>query len=178
MAEQITVARPYAEAAFALAREQNALPVWAEMLRVANNVANDERVRAALDNPRLSAAAKESLFLSLCGGDLNSDGKGFVRVLVEADRLGLLPQIRSLFDALKDQAEGIARAQITSAFPIDERALDGLKTALERRFGKKIEATVSVDPQLIGGARISVGDTVIDGSVQGELQALANHLRT
>ena len=178
MAEQITVARPYAEAVFALAREQNALPVWAEMLRVANNVANDERVRAALDNPRLSAAAKESLFLSLCGADLNSDGKSFVRVLIEADRLGLLPQIRNLFDALKDDAEGIARAQITSAFPIDERALDGLKTALERRFGKKIEATVSVDPQLIGGARIAVGDTVIDGSVQGELQALANHLRT
>ena len=119
MAEEITVARPYAEAAFALAREQNALPVWAEMLRVANNVANDERVRAALDNPRLSAPAKESLFLSLCGADLNADGKGFVRVLIEADRLGLLPQIRNLFDALKDEAEGIARAQITSAFPID-----------------------------------------------------------
>jgi F-type H+-transporting ATPase subunit delta len=178
MAEPITVARPYAEAAFALAREQNALPVWAEMLRVANNVANDERVRAALDNPRLSAPAKESLFLSLCGGDLNADGKSFVRVLIEADRLGLLPQIRNLFDALKDEAEGIARAQITSAFPIDDRALGGLTAALERRFGKKIEATVSVDPQLIGGARISVGDTVIDGSVQGELQALANHLRT
>ena len=178
MAEQITVARPYAEAAFALAREQNALPVWAEMLRVANNVANDERVRAALDNPRLSAAAKESLFLSLCGGDLNADGKSFVRVLIEADRLSLLPEIRQLFDALKDAADGVARAQITSAFPIDERALGGLKAALERRFGKKIEATVSVDSELIGGARISVGDTVIDGSVQGELQALANHLRT
>jgi F-type H+-transporting ATPase subunit delta len=178
MAEEITVARPYAEAAFALAREQNALPVWAEMLRIATNVANDERVRAALDNPRLSAPAKESLFLSLCGADLNADGKAFVRVLIEADRLGLLPQIRDLFDALKDEAEGIARAQITSAFPIDEHALGGLKAALERRFGKKIEATVSVDPQLIGGARISVGDTVIDGSVQGELQALANHLRT
>jgi F-type H+-transporting ATPase subunit delta len=178
MAEPITVARPYAEAAFALAREQNALPVWAEMLRVANNVANDERVRTALDNPRLSASAKESLFLSLCGGDLNADGKSFVRVLIEAERLDLLPQIRNLFDALKDEAEGIARAQITSAFPIDDRALGGLKAALERRFGKKIEATVSVDPQLIGGATISVGDTVIDGSVQGELQALANHLRT
>jgi F-type H+-transporting ATPase subunit delta len=72
----------------------------------------------------------------------------------------------------------VARAQITSAFPIDETQLTGLKSALERRFGKKIEATVNVDPELIGGARIAVGDTVIDASVQGELQAMANHLRT
>jgi len=178
MAEPITVARPYAEAAFALAREQNALPVWAEMLRVATNVANDEQVRTALDNPRLSAPAKESLFLSLCGADLNADGKNFVRVLIEADRLALLPQIRNLFDALRDEAEGIARAQITSAFPIDDTELAGLKNALERRFGKKIEPTVNIDPELIGGARIVVGDTVIDASVQGELQAMANHLRT
>jgi F-type H+-transporting ATPase subunit delta len=178
VAELITVARPYAEAAFALAREQNALPVWAEMLRVANNVANDERVRAALDNPRLSAQAKESLFLSLCGADLNAEGKSFVRVLIEADRLTLLPQIRNLFDALKDEADGVARAQIRSAFPIDDAELAGLKNALERRFGKKIEPTVSIDPELIGGARIVVGDTVIDASVQGELQAMANHLRT
>jgi F-type H+-transporting ATPase subunit delta len=178
VAELITVARPYAEAAFALAREQNALPVWAEMLRVANNVANDERVRTALDNPRLSAQAKESLFLSLCGADLNADGKSFVRVLIEADRLTLLPQIRNLFDALRDEAEGVARAQITSAFPIDDAELAGLKNALERRFGKKIETTVNIDPELIGGARIVVGDTVIDASVQGELRAMASHLRT
>jgi F-type H+-transporting ATPase subunit delta len=79
---------------------------------------------------------------------------------------------------LKDAADGLARAQIISAFPLDERELAGLKTALERRFGKKIEATVSVDSSLIGGAKIVVGDTVIDGSVQGELQAMASHLRT
>ena len=177
MAEQITVARPYAEAVFTLAREQNALPVWAEMLRVAAAVASDRKMRAALDNPKLSAGDKEALFLSICADRLNADGRNFVRVLIRADRIGLLSDIRNLFADLKDSAEGLARAQITSAFPIDDRALDGLKAALERRFGKKIETTVSVDPQLIGGARIAVGDTVIDGSVQGELHALANHLR-
>lgn len=178
MAEQITVARPYAEAVFALAREQNALPVWTEMLRIASNVANDERVRAALDNPRLPTAAKESLFLSVCGSDLNADGRSFVKVLLEADRLRLLPEIRQLFAALRDSVEGISRARITSAFPIAEAELAGLRTALERRFGTKVEATVDVDSQLIGGARIVVGDTVIDGSVLGELQSMANHLRT
>jgi F-type H+-transporting ATPase subunit delta len=178
MAEQLTVARPYAEAVFALAREQNALPVWSEMVRTASAVVDDEKVRAALDNPRLSASAKESLLLSIVGEKFNTDGRNFIRVLIEADRIGLLPEIRQLFEGLKDSAEGVARAQITSAFPIDERQLTGLKSALERRFGKKIEATVSVDPELIGGARIAVGDTVIDASVQGELQAMANHLRT
>jgi F-type H+-transporting ATPase subunit delta len=178
MAEQITVARPYAEAVFALAREQDALAAWAEMLRLAGNVANDARVRAALDNPRLSSSAKESLFLSICGTDLNADGRRFIRVLLDGDRLGLLPEIRDLFSALRDDAEGISRAQITSAFPIDDAELAGLKAALERRFGTKVEATVSVDPQLIGGARIVVGDKVIDGSVKSELQAMAAHLRT
>lgn len=178
MAEQITVARPYAEAVFALARDQNALPAWAEMLKLASDVANDARVRTALDNPRLSNAAKQSLFLSICGSDLNADGQRFIRVLLESDRLGLLPEIRNLFNALRDDAEGISRAQITSAFPIDEAELAGLKAALQRRFGTKVEATVSVDPNLIGGARIVVGDKVIDGSVQSELQAMAAHLRT
>jgi F-type H+-transporting ATPase subunit delta len=177
MAEQITVARPYAEAAFSLARQQDALPVWAEMLRMASSVAGDERVKAALDNPRLEVEAKESLFLGICGDKLNGDGRRFIRVLLEADRLGLLPEIRQLFDALKDEADGLARAQIISAFPIDDAELGALRTALERRFGKKIEATVTIDSELIGGAKVVVGDKVIDASVQGELRAMANHLR-
>jgi F-type H+-transporting ATPase subunit delta len=178
MAEQITVARPYAEAAFALAREQNALPVWYEMLKLAASIADDAQMRAALDNPKLSAADKEALFLSICGDKLNTEGSNFVRVLIGAERIELLPEIRDLFGLLRDADEGLARASITSAFPLAEEELAGLKAALERRFGKKIETTVSIDQSLIGGAKIVVGDTVIDASVKGELQAMANHLRT
>jgi F-type H+-transporting ATPase subunit delta len=177
MSEQITIARPYAEAAFSLAREQNALPRWAKMLGVLSDVASDPTVRAALDNPKLDNAAKESLLLSLCGDALSAEGKSFVRVLLESDRIGVLPDIRGLFDTLKDGADGVARAQIVSAFPLDGGQLASLKAALEKRFGKRIEATVSVDPQLIGGARVTVGDTVIDASVRGELQAMSNQLR-
>ena len=177
MAELLTIARPYAEAVFALAQEQNALPVWAEMLKLAGDVAADPQMRVALDNPKLGKDAKESLFLSVCGDRLNADGKNFVRVLIEAERIELLPEIRELYGALKDEADGVARANIASAFPVTDAELASLKAALEKRFGKKIEATVSVDEELIGGARITVGDTVIDASVQGELQAMATHLR-
>lgn len=177
MSEQVTIARPYAEAAFSLAREQSALPQWSHMLALASDVASDPSVRAALDNPRLDNAAKESLLLSLCGDALNVEGKSFVRVLIEADRIGVLPDIRTLFDVLKDGADGVARAQIVSAFEVDDAQLASLKSALEKRFGKKIEATVSVDPQLIGGARVTVGDTVIDASVRGELEAMSSQLR-
>lgn len=178
MAEPITVARPYAEAAFALAREQNALPVWAEMLRTAAAVADDPQMRTAMDNPKLSTPDKEALLLSICGDRLNAEGRNFARVLIEADRIALLPQIRELFGALKDADEGLARASITSAFPLSENELADLKRALERRFEKKIEASVTIDESLIGGAKIVVGDTVIDASVKGELEAMANHLRT
>jgi F-type H+-transporting ATPase subunit delta len=178
MAEPITVARPYAEAAFALAREQNALPTWSEMLRIATAVAADPQMQAALDNPKLSTENKEALFLSICGERLNADGRNFVRVLIEAERIGLISKIRDLFGALKDADEGLARANITSAFPLRDEQLSDLKRALERRFGKKIETTVSIDQSLIGGAKIVVGDTVIDASVKGELEAMANHLRT
>ncbi|SRR6266567_505153 len=177
MAEQITVARPYAEAVFALARGSNALPVWGEMLKVAAGVVRDPRVREALDSPKLSAAARESLFLSICGDKLDANGRSFVRVLIEGGRLNLLPQVRELFEALKDEAEGVARAHISSAFEIDDAQLSRLKEALHRRFGRRIEATVSIDPQLIGGARVVVGDTVIDASVQGQLQSMKNQLR-
>jgi F-type H+-transporting ATPase subunit delta len=178
MAERITVARPYAEAAFALAREQNALPVWSEMLRTAAAVADDPQMQAALDNPKLSTADKEALFLSVCGERLNAEGRNFVRVLIEAERIGFIREIRDLFGTLRDADEGLARANITSAFPISDTELADLKGALERRFGKKIETTVSVDASLIGGAKIVVGDTVIDASIRGELEAMANHLRT
>ena len=177
MAELITVARPYAAAAFDLAREQNALPVWSEVLRFATTIVADPRVAAALDNPRLSTQDKESLLLSIAGDRVTGDARSFLRVLIEADRITLLPQIREMFDSLKDQAENVAKAKIESAFPLSDEQNAELTAALEKRFGKKIEATVTVNPELIGGARISVGDAVIDGSVQAKLDAMRAQLR-
>jgi F-type H+-transporting ATPase subunit delta len=176
MAELTTIARPYAEAVFRIAREQNTFPAWSKMLGFVSAVAADPRVAAALDDPKLTAADKEALLLSICGGELDPLGRNFLSSLVEADRVGVLPQIAALFDALKDAAEGVAKARIDTAFPLSAAELAQLTAALEKRFGKKIEATVNLDPELIGGVRITVGDTVIDGSVQAKLTAMANQL--
>jgi len=178
MAEPTTIARPYAEAAFELARASNALPVWSSMLRYASAVVADPAMEQALDNPKLTAADKESLVLSVCGDKLNAEGRRFVRVLVEAERVAFLPHIAELFDARKNDAEGVATARIDSAFPLTDEQVAELKTALEKRFGKKIEPSVNVDPELVGGARITVGDTVIDASVRAQLQAMAHQLRS
>ena len=94
-----------------------------------------------------------------------------------ADRIAVLPQIRELFEALKNDADGVADARIDSAFPLSDGQLAELVAALEKRFGKKIEATVNVDPALGGGARITVGDTVIDGTIEAQLAAMATQLR-
>jgi F-type H+-transporting ATPase subunit delta len=177
VAELTTIARPYAEAAFQLARDQNALPVWSQMLKLASSVVRDPRIGDALGNPKLDAAAKESLLLSICGDGLNAEGRNFVRLLVEADRIALMPSIAALFETLKDQSEGVARATIESAYELSPEDLQDLTIALERRFKRKIEATVVVNPELIGGARITVGDNVIDGTVQERLRAMAVQLR-
>jgi F-type H+-transporting ATPase subunit delta len=177
MAELATIARPYAEAAFELARDEQALPVWSEMLRFASTIAADERVAEALDNPRLDAAAKESLLLSIAGDRFNAQGRNFMHVLIEAERVAFLPQIAAMFETLKNEAEATAKATIESAFELTDAQVAELRGALEKRFGKKIETTVTVNPDLIGGARVTVGDAVLDGSVQAKLAAMHAQLR-
>src|SRR6478736_1616104 len=152
MAELATIARPYAEAAFGLARDEQALPAWSDMLNFAASIVTDDRVARALDNPRLDSGAKESLLLSIGGDRFDAQARNFIRVLVEGERVTLLPQIAAMFDTLKNEAEATARATIESAFALTDAQLAELQGALEKRFGKKMETTVTVNPDLIGGA--------------------------
>ena len=177
MAELTTIARPYAEAAFALARESSTLPEWSQMLGLIDAVVADPRVAESLDNPKLDASAKESLLLSICGDRLTAEGRSFVHVLIESDRIAIVPAIAGLFERLKDDADGVAKAVIESAFPLEGAALNELTEALAKRFSRRIEATVTVRPELIGGARITVGDNVIDGTIQEQLRSMAAQLR-
>ena len=112
------------------------------------------------------------------GDSLDAQAQNFVRVLIENDRLSLLPEISALFESLKNEREGVVEATIDSAFPLDDAALSQLVADLERRFKRKVRPQVNVDRDLIGGALIKVGDEVIDGSVRGRLQSMASALRT
>jgi F-type H+-transporting ATPase subunit delta len=173
MAEISTIARPYAVAAYKLGREQKALGKWSEMLGFAAAVANDAQIKAYIQDPKVVSSDLQTTFLKVCGDQLNENGQNLVKVLVEYGRLSILPEISSAFEALKAQDEGTLEAEIIAAAKPSAAEVKDLVKRLEAKFGKKIEASVSVDPELIGGIKIIVGDTVIDASVKGQLQNLA-----
>lgn len=177
MAEVVTIARPYATAVFRLARERKALVQWSGMLSFAGAVAADAQMRALIENPKLSSAEVERMFLAVCGDRLDEVATNLVRLLVEYDRLALLPDVAAIFEELKAQDEGSLEAEITSATRLDEAQVTKIVARLQARFGKKVEAQVKVDPEIIGGIKIVVGDTVIDASVRGRLQELAYTLK-
>jgi F-type H+-transporting ATPase subunit delta len=177
MAEVSTIVRPYAVAAFKLAKEKNDLAQWSEMLGFAAAVAADPRMRAYIDTPETTAADLEKTFLAVTGDKLSDAGKNMIRLLVEYGRLNLLPEIAAAFEELKAQDEGVLEAEITAATKPTDAEVRALVKRLESKFGKKIEANVKVDPEIIGGVKIIVGDTVIDASVRGQLQELAYTLK-
>jgi len=173
MAELATVARPYAEAAFKLAIENNALQRWSDMLGLIEAVVRDEQIASRIGDPNVDEHALESLILGTLGDRLDGAGRNFVQVLVQNGRLELVSQIRALFDELKREHEGVVEAKIVSALPVEEEQVRPLLEALEKKYGRKVSAQVEVDPELIGGARIVIGDKVIDATVRGRLDALA-----
>lgn len=176
MAERLTVARPYAEAVFALASEQKTLPQWQKMLALARAVNAEPKVAAYLDAPEIDAAVKAKTFADICGDQLDAAGRRFIDVLTQAGRITLLPEIEALFLQYKDAAENTVEAKIETALPLDAKQESELQAMLAKRIGKMIHAQIEVNPALIGGTRITVGDTVIDASVQGRLAAMAREL--
>jgi F-type H+-transporting ATPase subunit delta len=177
MAEPSTVARPYAEAAFRLADEGGALAKWSEALAALAQVSQDERVRAAVADPNLSDAKAAGLFIAILAGRLSGDTENFLRVLAENGRLGLLPEIRAQFEALKNEREGVLEAEVHSAFELSDAQVADLAQRLEKKTGRKVRTKVHLDKDLIAGVRIVLGDKVIDGSARAQLGALETALK-
>src|ERR1700674_577901 len=178
MAELITIARPYAEAVFKLAKEGNALDRWAQALReVATIVANPD-MHACISNPKVSAAKLFELLSSIVKTPLDEQAQNFVRLLIDNGRLDALPQIEIQFQHLKDEFEGTAEADVVSACEPTEAQLAHLTAQFEARFKRKIKASVRIDKELIGGVRVTVGDEVLDASVRGRLAAMSSALQS
>jgi F-type H+-transporting ATPase subunit delta len=173
MAELITVARPYAEAAFKLAREANALEHWSDMLALIEGVVSDENIASRVGDPNVDERALEAVILGVAGERLDGPARNLVQLLIENGRLDLVPQVRTLFEALRREQEGVVEARIISALPIAEEQVRPLLEALERKYGRKVNAQVEIEPELIGGVRIIVGDKVIDATVRGRLESMA-----
>jgi F-type H+-transporting ATPase subunit delta len=179
MAETVTIARPYAEAVFALADKAGELAKWSEALAAMAGIATNPDMLQAMANPRLTADQLYGLFASLAGEQaMFAQSQNLVRVLIENRRLSLVPEIRQLFEDLKNEREGIIEAQIKSAFPLDGGALASLVSDLEKRFKRRIQPVVAVDAELIGGVCVQVGDEVIDGSVRGKLTSMVSALKS
>lgn len=171
MPEIATLARPYAEALFRVAQASN-LAAWSELVSEMAAVAALPDVKAFASNPTFTDAQVAETFYALLKSKLFPEAKSFVRMLVENGRLLLLPEIGRQFHVLKNAAQGVADAVITSAFALEDGQLTDLVTILEKRFGRKLNPTVSVDSALIGGVRVTVGDEVLDTSVRAKLQRM------
>lgn len=170
----LTLARPYARAAFALAQQHQRLPAWSQLLRFAATVAADPRAHAVLVNPRIEA--DDAVALLLPPGESDPNFREFLAVLADNRRLELLPEIAGLYEQLRAEAEHVVKATVTSAMAMGDVELEGIRTALKRRFGREVEVQTAVDPELIGGAVIDAGDVVIDGSIRGKLKRLQSAL--
>ncbi|HUL18240.1 MAG TPA: F0F1 ATP synthase subunit delta [Steroidobacteraceae bacterium] len=176
MADKLTVARPYARAAFAEARGEDRLTPWSQALKVAAQVVQDRRVASLLDNPRMTPPQLAELVIGIAGPELGEHGQNFVRTLAANHRLAYLPEISARFEALKDAAQGVADVTVTSAAVLDATRQQKLTAALERRLKRKIRLHCEVDPGLIGGAVVRAGDLVIDGSLSTRLARIAYEL--
>ena len=176
MAEAITVARPYAQAAFLFANSHATLKDWSEMLGLLAAIASDDSMRELIDSPQLTETQRADLFIDVAAERINEKCANFVRVLAANGRLQLLPEIAALFEIQRRDAEGSVQAELVSAFPASEAQQAEVIASLRKRLGRDVELSCSTDKDLLGGAIIRAGDLVIDGSVRGKLERLGTAL--
>ena len=178
MAELSTLARPYAKAAFEYAREHNALDAWSQQLATAAAVVAEDRVGATLDNPSLTTAQQAATLCEVCGDALGKEVQNFISIVATNKRLALLPEIESQFAQFKASLEQSVDVEVVSAFDLADSARDKLAQALGAKLEREVRVTTSTDSELLGGVLIRAGDLVIDGSVRGRLNKLAEAMNS
>jgi F-type H+-transporting ATPase subunit delta len=170
MAELATIARPYAEALFkATSKDLNGAAVWVDALSA---VAQNAQLQQFADSPKASTDQVFDLIAGVAKVDLPDAAKNFLRTVIENGRLNALPEMATQFRALKNAQSGSSDAVVHSAFPIDGAALAELAVTLEKQFKRKLNLSVVLQPELIGGIRVVVGDEVLDTSVKARLEQM------
>ena len=173
MADIATIARPYARAAFEHAHAAGQLAPWGEMLARAGAAVEDERVAALIGNPHVQRAELVALIGEVAGA-ADERSRNFMQLLADNGRLAALPQVAAQYAALRAEVENTVDVTVTSALPLTAEQSDKLVQALSRRLRRTVRLSATVDPSLIGGAVVRAGDFVIDGSLRGRVERLAN----
>lgn len=176
MAENSTLARPYAQAAFEVAAKSGNFESWSKMLELLAQVVRDERVRPLLSSPKLTDDKRVEMLSTIAGDHLSAEGKNMVNVLAHYGRLTVLPEIAARFEELRAEAEGVLDVEVTSHTPLDAEYQARLSASLKQRLGRDVRLHLDTDESLLGGAIIRAGDLVVDGSVRGRLEKLAGVL--
>ena len=172
--ELTTCARPYAKAAFKLARDINQLDEWSQMLTLCASVSRRDAVDKMLNDPSLSTAEKAKSFINLCDGSLSEEVEKYIRILSDKKRISLLPQIDALFEQMKAKHQGYQDVVVASAFPLTEKQQEDISRKVSERLGRSVRMHLRIDTDLIGGVVVKAGDLVIDGSVRTRLGKLAD----
>ncbi|MCF6300116.1 MAG: F0F1 ATP synthase subunit delta [Proteobacteria bacterium] len=173
MSELITLARPYAKAAFEFAKSESDIEAWSEELTIAAGLAQDEQVKGFFKQPDV---ATDQLIDLICGHNSSEHYKNYVRLLAENDRLSLLPEVAKLYHLYKEQDASSQSVEVFSAVELSETQKQALISALSKKTGKKISLQTHIDETLLGGARIHCGDLVVDGTLRGKVNRLKTEL--
>ncbi len=176
MFSRITLARPYARAAFQAARDTDSLGDWSDHLTLASQIIATAEMRELVDNPRVERDRLIELFRDIGGERFDDRFINFLKALGHHDRFELLPEIAAQFEHLRREAEMRVHVRVTSAYPLESAEQNSLSDRLKKRFGREVDLEVDVDEALIGGVIIRAGDEVIDGSVRGRLEQLGKQL--
>jgi F-type H+-transporting ATPase subunit delta len=176
MAEALTTARPYAQAAFEEALKLDDLKGWSEMLVSLAEAISYPEVRTVVTSPRVTKSKIESLVEALSGGKANVQQRNFIRLLVENQRLLLLTEIAAIFEVLRAEAEKTVNVVVDSAFELSAAQQEKIISSLKAKMGRDINLVCKVNKELLGGVVIRAGDKVIDGSARTRLGEMANAL--
>lgn len=174
MAELATLARPYAEAVFDMAKETDDFALWSETLSFLTSVLENSMVNAVIAHPRIDKGTVRRILLDICESQMTDIGVNLVKVLMDNDKLSIIPHIAFQYERLRSEYQGYVEVEIASAYPVTPIQQQQTEAALQRRLGKGIVIKITIDNQLIGGWLIRIGDQVIDLSIRGRLQQLAN----